>query len=458
MQIRPAAPPFPFHPAAIFAYSSRMAVEPSSDKLERQRALLARLEGRLFRASQLPARPGGASAAKAECVLPDLERVEMDSGAFSRLRLAVGLDGAPTPQGVRFPLNPAVDRLEPAAMALLGQDAQLEAVPPERIAFVDCETTGLAGGTGTVAFLAGIGCFDGKQFTVEQYFMEDYDEEGPMVEALCERLRDFDAFVSYNGKTYDLPLLRTRCIFHRQRPRLDKPHLDLLHPARRFWRGRLSDCSLGSVEQAILGLRRLSDVDGFLIPQIYFDYVRGRRREAMVRVFDHHAQDIVSLAALAGRLCRFVTCPRDETLLDAEDQVRLAGLFHQCGRIEQAIACLQDAVPRLRDPLQVFVVSMHLARHYKRCGRWEEACAIWEAQIAGGPGGRIEPYVELAKYCEHRARDIERARALVEQAMAAMDLRQELRQVLGREMGPEAAIEDLAHRLRRLNRRLGAGE
>jgi len=441
---------------------------PPPDKLERQKALLAKLEGRLFRASQLPARPAPPPPAPVETVrnVPlqldagdpgsplALERVENEAGLLSRLMLPVELDGQPTARGIRFPVALAEEPLSMPALALLAQDESLGEVPLERVAFVDCETTGLAGGTGTFAFLVGIGWFCDGRFVVEQYFMEDYDEEAALVEALCERLRAFDAFVSYNGKAYDLPLLQTRFIFHRRRMQIDKPHLDLLHPSRRIWRGRLPDCSLGSVERGVLNLRRRSDIDGFLIPQIYFDYVLDRRREAMTRVFDHHAQDIVSLAALAGRMSRLVESPLDESRVEAEDQVRLAGLFQQCVQMERSIACLQSAVLRLRDPLMIFTVSMHLARSYKRCGRWEEACAIWQAQIDGGPGGRLEPYVELAKYYEHRERDVAKAHQIVQRAMQSLDARSELRHYLSRTVEADVTGEELLHRLGRLRKRL----
>ena len=433
-----------------------MAANPRTSepgKLERQQALLAKLEGRLFRASQLPeALP---SAAPTQSIaLPGIERVENRSGIFSRVITTIEFSGKLTAQGIGFPHVFSLDRIVPTSLALLSQESDFNELPLESLAFIDCETTGLSGGTGTFPFLVGVGFFRGEQFVVEQFFMEDYDEEPAMIEALAERMREFEALVSYNGKTFDVPLLRTRFIFHRRPSAWEKPHLDLLHCARRFWKGRICDCSLHSVERHVLGVRRISDVAGSLIPQIYFDYVRGRRREQMIPVFDHHAQDIVSLAALAAQLSRMVHTPLDSEALSAEDHVRLGAFFAQCGQEELACNCYECALQRLRDPLAIHTISMRLARVYKRRGQWSDACDIWQAQIDSGPAGRIEPYVELAKFYEHQARDHTRALAIVERAIAAAGTQEELRRYIPAQTNFDSAIDELFRRLERLQARV----
>lgn len=441
------------------------------DKLERQKALLAKLEGRLFRGSQLKAPPPripegiDAFVSEAEQIkVPqrpgertlELQRITNARGSFSFAMTPIVLNGMPTAQGVRFPKLSGYEPISTSVMAMLAKDDSLADMPLNSVAFIDCETTGLAGGTGTVAFLVGIGYFSGGLFIVEQYFMEDYDEEAAMIEALSERLRMFKALVSYNGKSYDIPLLRTRFIFHRKPPCFEKPHVDLLHPSRRFWRKRLSGCSLHTVESGVLNLRRLSDVPGFMIPQIYFDYVRGKYRGQMGPVFDHHAQDIVSLAALAGRISRMIESPLNEENVDAEDQIRLSMLFSEHGRTELAIKCLQSAVRRLRDPMKAYSLSMHLAKICKRYGRWDDARAIWQEQIEGGPRGRTEPYVELAKYYEHRAKDVVRAYEIVQGAIRRIDLRSEFVTYVEKEPNPDESLDELLHRLKRLEGRMSS--
>jgi uncharacterized protein YprB with RNaseH-like and TPR domain len=151
----------------------------------------------------------------------------------------------------------------PQNAALLARDERLADVDFRRMAFIDTETTGLAGGTGTYAFLVGVGVFEDDGFAIHQYFMRDYDEELAMLHALGELLDGLEAVVSFNGKSFDLPLLETRFIMARQMPRLmDAPHLDLLPAARRFWKYRLNSCALSSLETEILGAPRTTYQDG----------------------------------------------------------------------------------------------------------------------------------------------------------------------------------------------------
>ena len=158
----------------------------------------------------------------------------------------------------------------PATLAHLARDPRLVEVDLRRIAFVDTETTGLAGGTGTYAFLIGVGRFEGDQFAIHQFFMRDYPEEPAQLQALGELFDGLEAVVSFNGKSFDLPLLETRFIMTRQAPRLpDAPHLDLLPPARRRWKYRLAACALSSREGEVLGVPRThADGPGWYIPSL----------------------------------------------------------------------------------------------------------------------------------------------------------------------------------------------
>src|SRR5690348_5265084 len=177
-----------------------------------------------------------------------------------------------------------------------------------RLIFLDTETTGLAGGTGTCAFLIGVGAVEGTQFVVRQFFLREYPEEPAMLAALAELLKPFEGIVTFNGKTFDLPLLETRYALARMKsPFARLLHLDLLHPARRLWKLRLSSCKLGHLESEVLGVHREGDVDGSEIPGIYFDYLRTGNARGLQPVFYHNALDIVSLAGLTVEMADIIT-------------------------------------------------------------------------------------------------------------------------------------------------------
>lgn len=297
-------------------------------------------------------------------------------------------------------------------------------VDPARVAIVDTETTGLAGGTGTFAFLVGLGFLESDGVVVQQYFMRDYCEEPAQLAAVSEALvsRGVDTVVSFNGKAFDLPLLASRFIQNRMRnPVGDAIHLDLLHAARRLWRARLGTCDLGSVEREVLGLVRQDDVPGSLIPLIYFDFLRGLRTERMIGVFEHNALDLVSLAALLAYLSEW-------------DQAYLSGRYPALDRFclgrSYETGCQVDRATEIYEQLlgEGFAEEggeqalLRLAIIYKRLGHFERAISLWQESIRKAPGFNPIPYVELAKYYEHRAKDLERAQTIVEEALAYVEL------------------------------------
>jgi uncharacterized protein YprB with RNaseH-like and TPR domain len=165
----------------------------------------------------------------------------------------------------------------PETVGILSGEPELKAFDLGRAAFLDTETTGLAGGSGTAAFLVGVGFLDGDRFRVRQYFMRDYHEEPALLQALAEDMAAFPHLVTFNGKMFDLPLLDARYRLNRARsPLASASHLDLLHPARRLWKMRLECCRLQSLEAALLGVRRQGDIPGDEIPRLYFEYLRSR--------------------------------------------------------------------------------------------------------------------------------------------------------------------------------------
>ncbi len=335
------------------------------------------------------------------------------------------------------------------AFALAAKDATLGSMDLRKALFIDTETTGLAGGAGTVPFLVGLGWIEGDVFRVEQYFMRDYHEERAVLLAIRERALQCNWLVSYNGKSYDLNLLATRYIMHREEtPFNAMPHWDLLHSSRRFWRLRLRDCSLGSVEEHILAFKRTDDVPGYMIPQIYFDYLRDKKTLRLEPVFSHNQLDIVSLLALAGVLGKLVSKP-EEAISYGEDWLALARLYEDRSEWERAAEAYAFGVDMgLSDHLER-EARWHSSLALKRAGKWEEALELWRLLSRNGAMG-VAPYEEAAKYFEHRVNNYEKARITVVSALKRLDLRREL----GRAIKDVDARERLNYRLARLERKL----
>jgi len=334
----------------------------------------------------------------------------------------------------------------PETVAAIGRDPSLEALNVPTSAFLDVETTGLAGGAGTYAFLVGIGRFEGHDFHLRQVFMRDYGEEPALVALLEETLEPLSGIVSFNGKAFDVPLLESRFILSRRRfPLSSVPHLDLLHTARRLWRVRLESCRLSTLETEILGLEREGDVPSYLVPQIYFDYLRYGYVEPLRGVFYHNTQDILSLAALTALSCKLFDDPLCAAIDCGEDLYSLGKLYTQVGlrqRAEQALrAALDTPVPEDLRKQAVY----HLSFHLKRQERWSEALELWHLAIEENHG-RLYPFVELAKYYEHRAKDLGRAEELVLRAMDLVRSSSDGRGTWWR----ERRLAELEHRLHRV--------
>jgi uncharacterized protein YprB with RNaseH-like and TPR domain len=343
----------------------------------------------------------------------------------------------------QLPLRSALEA-PPDVLRLLSRQSPSESAP-KRLLYLDTETTGLAGGTGTYAFLVGAGFFEGDRFVLAQYFMRDLDEEPALISAMAALLADFDGVVTYNGRGFDLPLLETRFILSRRPWPQHLSHLDLLPPARRLWSSRLPDCRLGTIEARVLGLERIDDVPGALIPSLYFHYLRSRRAEALQSVFEHNRLDVLSLVTLTGWVARALADPEGLDLAP-EEYVGLGRLWEGADEARGA-RCYQAALSRgIGSPLRERLL-LWLGRRAKREGLWPEALALWEAAIAEGSGFDPRPWEEIAKYYEHWRRDLAAAHRVAAQVHALAE----------REDAPEAVRAALAHRLSRLARRSGLG-
>ncbi|HOD28060.1 MAG TPA: ribonuclease H-like domain-containing protein [Syntrophales bacterium] len=331
--------------------------------------------------------------------------------------------------------------LDMPGLAVLANDAALNGLAVGQALFLDTETTGLAGGAGTVPFLIGLGWFEEGGFATRQLFARDYAEERAALVHLRELAADRRFLVTFNGKAFDVNLLATRFILNRlPDPLSGLPHLDLLHPARRLLSHRLGDRRLGALEAAILGFEREGDIPGSEIPRRYFDWLRSRDGRLMADVFTHNRLDILSLAALAARLSDMIV-PDGGTSADRPDD-RLAAarllLARDCPETAARMLAPLCACPH---PDTAREAARELSLLHKRAGRWTAAVRIWE-EMAGRDPGDAFALVELAKWWEHRRHDFDRALALTERAGA------------GRLSGEDRAALD--RRRDRLNRKRAA--
>jgi len=293
---------------------------------------------------------------------------------------------------------------------------------PTRWAFLDTETTGLAGGTGTYAFLIGVGSIDATGFRLRQFFMRDYGEEASLLSRLAEYLATFDVLITYNGKSYDQPLLETRFRMVRARNPFDRmEHLDLLFGARRLWKLRLESCRLVDLENRILGVERQGDLPGEMIPYCYFEFLRTQRAFEIVPIFHHNAIDILSLACLTAIVPFAFRSPEEAELRHGADLVGLARWVNQAGREEEALRLLRRAVDLgLPDDL-LFRTLWDIAAMEKRLGREHAALAIWTELATGRNLFRARALEALAKHYEHRERNYAMALEMTRSARSLED-------------------------------------
>ncbi|AEE91126.1 conserved protein of unknown function [Tepidanaerobacter acetatoxydans Re1] len=283
-----------------------------------------------------------------------------------------------------------------------------------RAIFIDTETTGLAGGTGTMAFLAGVGFFEGSSFKIKQYFISDYDEEAAALYSLSDLLKNFDSFVSFNGKSYDIPLLSTRYMLNRMENPVEKTfHLDLLAAARRLYRERLESVSLSSLEENLLSLRREGDIPGYEIPSVYFRFLRDRNPNSLKPIFYHNRMDILSMVSLTVNMAKSFKTPFDSKTCVNQDYYCLGRVFEDMGMIEQSIRCYEMAldVPEVQEKSY-----RQLSLLYKRLNCWEDAENLW-IKMAKGNIDTVFALEELAKYYEHKLKDYGKAALATQRAL-----------------------------------------
>jgi tetratricopeptide (TPR) repeat protein len=338
-------------------------------------------------------------------------------------------------------------------------DPSLAEGPLGRTIYIDLETTGLSGGAGTVAFLVGCGYFDLGAFHVTQFLLTSYMSERALLSAVADFFDAADLIVTYNGKTFDVPVMETRWLFHRMEMPLDGvPHFDALHTARRLWKPRAdeageSGCRLVELERTLFDFRRVGDVAGFEIPSRFFRFLRSGDPRPLEPVLEHNRLDLVSLAAVTARAARLAhegadACP------DGQQALALGRIFERAGSIDRAHACYQRAATA--SSVDVRSEALYrLGLRYRRERRFADAAEMWRVliELTDTAAGRRLPAASalrqfaveaLAIHHEHRDRNLHAAREL-----ALYGLEEESN---GRR------VDGYRHRLARLERKLARQE
>ncbi|MDY6825989.1 MAG: ribonuclease H-like domain-containing protein [Bacillota bacterium] len=329
-------------------------------------------------------------------------------------------------------------------LALSAHDDSLADFNPRESLFLDIETTGLSGGTGTWAFLIGLGWLEGNSFKLRQYFLRRPAEERAILSHFSTEAERFPAMITFNGKIFDLPLIQTRQILAGLRHTVPPRHLDLLQCARSLWKKRLPSRSLKALEEALLGIKRFDDIPGSEIPAVYFEYLRHGNTEKMRKVFHHNVLDILSMVTLLKRVSLLAT---GEMVEHPAEELALGRLCINAGRIKEGLSYLRRASVNGTPPLAE-EAAIELALFYKRRCQWEKAVSIWQMAIDNKTANPTF-HVELAKYFEHRQRDYSAALSLTEEAIGL------LKKYPSASPGSsELSIPALEHRSGRLRRRL----
>lgn len=294
------------------------------------------------------------------------------------------------------------------SLDMLREWAKTRSLEKKSTIFLDTETSGLAGGTGTFAFMVGLGYWRNEDFYVQQLFMRDPSAEPALLAGLGSILDPFETIVTFNGKSFDVPLLNSRYVLNGMTsPLPDLQHVDLLTLSRQVWRNRLSDRSLGSLEGEVLGFSRgQAEIPGWMVPEIYYEYLRSGDARPLSGVFYHNKIDILSLAGLFVHTSQLLTDPSTMAANEGLDIIGLARIFERMGNVEQAIRLyeigLESGLPR-----PFFIQTLYrFAELSRRNGNWPTTIKLWEK---AAEYGEVNAAVELAKYYEHQTKNIPEA-------------------------------------------------
>lgn len=374
----------------------------------------------------------------------------------------------PTPRGDAFVaeqifeedyLHGTTSPLVKSPLSLISEwanDVRIAELPISKFAFLDTETSGMAGGTGTYAFLVGAARFVDGKFNLQQFFLRDPSEEPAMLEALIHFLAPCEGLVTFNGKSFDAPLLTTRYKLHRiPVPFKDYAHLDLLPLARRLWRDRLPSRALKYLEEHVLGFTRASEeVPGYEIPWLYFDYLRTQDARPLGGVFYHNAMDVVAMAALLGHISDLLADPYNGRVEHGLDFIALGKLYEDLNHWDEAARLFERGLElgpstgsgQGLTEAEFGIAVRRLSILQRKRGDVDRALYLWEQ---AAEKGHIYAHIELAKYYEHQKRD---ANAAIEWAKSA---RREAERADLPAYIRKHWLDEIDHRLVRLERKAG---
>lgn len=317
-------------------------------------------------------------------------------------------------------------------------------------AVIDTETTGLAGGTGTYPFIIGIGFWRKNKFIVRQYILRDFSEEPAQLSAFTEDLNKTSSLLTYNGKSFDIPLLRTRFRINRMKvPFVDYPHIDLLHPCRRIYRNHFETFNLTFLEAMILGFERADDVPSHLIPKIYFDFLQNRDDDLLIPILYHNRDDIISLYMLAQETARRIDLALCGASNDDNMFLSLAKILFVSRDYDSAEKMLGFIKSDFAENQVNDDAMMIKAITAKRVRDWGKAQSVWRQMVDCGRFG-IFPHIELAKHMEHWAKDFDSALELTNSAMRHLEFERDFLPFADY----KTSLNELKHRQKRLLKKI----
>jgi uncharacterized protein len=334
------------------------------------------------------------------------------------------------------------------SFVLIAQDARCGALSPKDLLFFDTETTGLAGGSGTYAFLVGIGFLENNCFRIQQYFMHSFEAEKALLTDLLCVFQKFKAFVSFNGKSYDLPLLRNRFILNRLNFDWEqKCHIDLLHSSRRFWKRIYVENSLQALEKNVLGFKRLDDIPGAEIPKLFFDYLRKKSAKNIKPIMQHNVMDILSLVSLITIQNQIIQKPHLTTV--DYDRAGLIKSYENTGRYVEANNTIDKVISKKKGP-QNYELMLRQSFIFKRLKQYDKASEIWEFLLTNYSSFNPHVYIELAKYKEHYLKDYTGALFLINKLFKRIELLDEL----GKRINYHIERDEIKHRKERIIKKI----
>ena len=325
------------------------------------------------------------------------------------------------------------------SLAFLSHDVAFEALSLDSALFLDLETTGLAGGTGTVPFLVGMGYFRDDHFKISQYFLSEMADEDAMIRELDRFIREmgFKSVVTYNGKAFDIPLLETRFALHRRKfPLADLPHLDFLFAARQLWKHRYESCRLFHLAREIVRAERDEDIPGAEIPMRYFQYIRTGDYSLIEPILYHNQEDILSLLGViivGSELLERGGASVDGVGMDPLDLVGVGRVLESAGETERSVELFEQALKRNLSGELSLRVHKKLSAHFKKSKDWEKAVTLWKDL---SKRDQLDSFRELAMHYEHREKKYEDAIRAAEEGLAlAMGLSRSFEQDFQKRLG-----------------------